>query len=173
MKILIYSFIGLLSQFVHAEEINIDGFTLGGGVSTWHYEEPTQTHSPISFEVVINYELFDSLLFSARVGVGIDDDENKEDGSSQTVGFNSYKLLYLSPFHDWGNFKFYALLGYASYEIEANHISNSDVSSSGATYGAGLSYMFDEASFLIEWRRLPDTGDFDLASISIGFTLPY
>lgn len=144
--------------------------SVGGALVTWSYEESGQVYSPISFEAVLDYHMFEPLEVSLRLGLGFGDAENDDDSSARTIGLDLYKLVYLKPYISWQGAQVYGLLGYADYDIT----SNPNVSSSGVSYGAGADYnLFDVSKVYFEWRRLPDTGVYDLSSISMGFTFPY
>ena len=168
--ILFFSF----SQLLYAEEEVfpdsefIEGLYVGGALVTWNYEETSETYSPISFEAIADYQLFNPLDISIRLGVGFGEDESESNSNAVEMGF--YKLLYLKPYVSLQELRLYGLVGYANYDIE----SNPNASISGVSYGIGADYnLFDVANAFIEWRRFPEADNFDLASISMGLILPY
>lgn len=174
MKNLILSCLFALSSFIHAEEVAddlvSDNLNIGGAFVTWKYDESGQTYSPISFEAILDYVMFEPLEISLRLGHGFGEDENKLDAGTKSVGVGFYKLVYLKPYATFDELRLYSLLGYANYDIK----SSSNVGTSGVSYGIGTSYnLFDVANVFLEWRRLPETANYDLSSISMGFILPY
>ncbi|MGB0944341.1 MAG: outer membrane beta-barrel protein [Marinomonas sp.] len=162
------------SHFLYADEETLesdvnDTFYLGGAFVTWNYDESGEVYSPISFEGMFDYELFNPLEISLRLGMGFGDAEN-EDVSNRTVGVDLYKLLYFKPYLSFEDARLYALFGYADYDIS----SNTKAQASGVSYGIGADYnLFDVSKLFIEWRTMPDNSAFELSSISIGLTLPY
>lgn len=162
------------SHFLYADEESLDSdmndtFYLGGAFVTWNYDESGQVYSPISFEGMFDYELFEPLEISLRLGMGFGDAEN-DDVTNRTVGVDLYKLLYFKPYLSMEKARLYALLGYADYDLS----SNSNTQSSGVSYGLGADYnLFDVSNLFVEWRTMPDNGTFELTSISVGLTFPY
>ena len=162
------------SNFLYADEEKFDSdvndtFYLGGAFVTWNYDESGQIYSPISFEGVVNYQFFNPLDISLRLGMGFGDAEN-DDVTNRTVGVDLYKLLYFKPYLSMEKARLYALLGYADYDLS----SNSNTQSSGVSYGLGADYnLFDVSNLFVEWRTMPDNGTFELTSISVGLTFPY
>ncbi|XYG98075.1 hypothetical protein Q0A08_21435 [Marinomonas sp. PE14-40] len=58
-------------------------------------------------------------------------------------------------------------------DISDGSIVETDDSTSGFAYGAGISYKaFDHNSIFVEWRQLPDGNGYDLSSISLGLSIP-
>jgi hypothetical protein len=163
-----------LSSFIYADDeiddLVSENLNIGGAFVTWKYDESGQTYSPISFEAIIDYKLFEPLEVSLRLGVGFGEDENEVGSSTQSASMDYYKVLYLKPYVDWKDMRLYGLLGYANYDFDANP----NVGASGVSYGLGSDYnLFEVATVFIEWRRFPEGGGNDLSSIAMGFILPY
>lgn len=162
------------SQLLYADEASMgsdmnDTFYLGGAFVTWNYDQSGQIYSPISFEGMFDYEVFEPLEISLRLGMGFGDAEN-DDITNRSVGVDLYKLLYLKPYLSMEKARLYALLGYADYDLS----STSNTQSSGVSYGLGGDYnLFDVSKLFVEWRTMPDNDAFELTSISVGLTFPY
>ena len=155
----------------------------GGAFGLWDYSDDEGSNESTTLEASFNYEINDNFDASVRVGVGVGD-ETSDYGNNTSLVRRAYVTshieAYLKPKYTKNDFEFYALLGFASVEMEAEiedlsdgSIIKADDSTSGFAYGAGISYqVFDENSIFAEWRQLPDGSGYDLSSISLGLNIP-
>ena len=149
---------GEISMVVVADEIDEQGFYLGGGISAMSSRESSVSMDIFNVtpgqdrlgNIVLlgGYMVNDYLAVEGRYGFGITDEDKVE--------MTSQWSLFLKPMYKFEDdedrangenyFAVYALLGYGGIHLEGVNGTIADIDESGFQWGLGVSYTFRETA---------------------------